>query len=319
MPDRRPPPLPAPRTRLVLVTGLSGAGKSSALRVLEDLGYEAVDNLPLSLLTQLLKTPETGETGTPARPLAIGIDTRTRAFSAQAIVDQLKTLRRSPRYEVRLVYLDCGGEELVRRFSETRRRHPMAQDRPVQDGIARERELLEPLRRFADHLFDTTDFSVHQLKGMLSDVFALEQRRGLTVTVMSFGFARGIPRDADLVFDMRFLRNPHWVEGLREHTGQEAVVGAYIEGDPAFAPAFDKMAELVIDLLPNYQREGKSYLTVAFGCTGGKHRSVFSAEKMAYRLETTGWHPNLVHRDLSRQANVSEPVARESITKESGV
>lgn len=300
------------RMRLLLVTGMSGAGKSSALRVLEDLGYEAVDNLPLSLLGNLLNVPEERDGLLPTRPLALGIDTRTRAFSAQEVVEQLKALRVNQRYEVRLVYFDCGGEELVRRFSETRRRHPMAQDRPVQDGIARERELLEPLRRFADHLFDTTDFTVHQLKSMLTDVFALERKAGLTVTVMSFGFARGIPRDADLVFDMRFVRNPHWVDGLRDFTGRDEAVGAYIREDPAFAPAFDRIVGLVQELLPNYQREGKSYLTIAFGCTGGKHRSVYSAEQMTEILAASGWQPNLVHRDLSRQASVSEPSVKGS-------
>jgi RNase adapter protein RapZ len=312
MPTRSPSP--DPRIRLLLVTGLSGAGKSSALKVLEDLGYEVVDNLPIALLSNMLAIPPDASSGSEDRPIAIGIDTRTRAFDAEGLVQKLKRLRRSqPRYDIRVVYFDCQGDELVRRFSETRRRHPLAQDRPVKDGIAKERELLEPLRRWADHLFDTTGFSVHQLKAMLTETFGLERRGTMTLTVMSFGFARGLPRDADLVFDMRFLANPHWVEQLREKTGQDQTVGAYIENDVTFAPAFARIKDLVLQLVPSYRREGKSYLTVAFGCTGGKHRSVYSAERMAAVLKDNGYELTLVHRDLASRAGDLDQLTIESV------
>jgi RNase adapter protein RapZ len=304
----------APRTRLLLVTGLSGAGKSSALKVLEDIGYEVVDNLPIALLSRLLALPSDSPDQTLQKPLAIGIDTRTRAFDAQDLVVRLKNLRRQQqRYDIRMVYFDCTGEALIRRFSETRRRHPLAQDRPIKDGIAKEREILEPLRRWADHLFDTTDFSIHQLKHMLIEVFGLEKHQNLTLTLMSFGFARGVPRDADLLFDMRFLANPHWVEALRHKTGKDPAVGAYVAADSSFAPAFERIRELVVLLLPSYRREGKAYLTIAFGCTGGKHRSVYAAETMAKALHGLGYDLTIVHRDLSSQAGELDQLALESI------
>lgn len=285
---------------------MSGAGKSSALKVLEDLGYEAVDNLPISLLTKLLATEASGPVDGHERPIALGIDTRTRAFDAENIVQTLKDLEDKENIEVSVLFLDCSGEELSRRFSETRRRHPLAQDRPVQDGIARERELLSPLRRWADVVLDTTEYSSPQLRHALSGRFALRHSGQLTVTIMSFGFARGIPRDADLVFDVRFLANPHWVEELRPFTGQDEAVGQYVEADPSFAEAFERTHGLVSYLLPLYRREGKAYLTVAFGCTGGKHRSVFVAERMAAVLRSEGQALSIVHRDLRVQSQGAE-------------
>lgn len=285
---------------------MSGAGKSSALKVLEDLGYEAVDNLPISLLTKLLATEASGPVDGHERPIALGIDTRTRAFDAENIVQTLKDLEDKENIEVSVLFLDCSGEELSRRFSETRRRHPLAQDRPVQDGIARERELLAPLRRWADVVLDTTQYSSPQLRHALSGRFALRHSGQLTVTIMSFGFARGIPRDADLVFDVRFLANPHWVEELRPFTGQDEAVGRYVEADPSFAEAFERTHGLVSYLLPLYRREGKAYLTVAFGCTGGKHRSVFVAERMAAVLRSEGQALSIVHRDLRVQSQGAE-------------
>ncbi|HEY4544985.1 MAG TPA: RNase adapter RapZ [Pedomonas sp.] len=295
-----------PATRLLLVTGMSGAGKSSALKVLEDLGYEAVDNLPISLLAKLLATEDSGPVDGHERPIALGIDTRTRAFDAETIVGTLKELRDKENIEVSVLFLDCSGEELSRRFSETRRRHPLAQDRPVQDGIARERELLAPLRRWADVVLDTSQYSSHQLRHALSGRFAFSRSGQLTLTIMSFGYARGIPRDADLVFDMRFLSNPHWVEELRPFTGQDERVGAYVASDPSFADAFAKTHDLISYLLPLYRQEGKAYLTVAFGCTGGKHRSVFVTERMAAVLRSEGHTLSIVHRDLRVQAQGAE-------------
>jgi RNase adapter protein RapZ len=293
--------------RIVLVTGMSGAGKTTVLKVLEDLGYECVDNLPLTLLSNLLATKDDVSDHGVDRPLALGIDMRTRAFDAQRVIDQLKNLRLiAPMLDVRTLFLDCAGEQLAQRYSETRRRHPLALDRPVADGIAREREMLAPLRRWADVVIDTSDSVTPELKRKVSDLFRLEQRQELTITVLSFGYARGLPRDADLVFDMRFVRNPHWVENLRPKTGLEAAVGAYIEADPAFNSAYGSIEALILTLLPSYQQEGKSYLTIAFGCTGGKHRSVFTAERLANVLRTSGYNPTVSHRDLAAASGGAE-------------
>ncbi len=298
-----PDAAPAPRT--LLVTGMSGAGRSTALKVLEDLGYEAVDNLPLGLFDKLLATSdgpvgndEVGDHGDreTGRPLAIGIDSRTRAFDADAIVERIGDLR-AEGVDVTLVFLDCSGTELTRRFSETRRRHPLALDRPAADGIAREREIVAPLRRAADIVIDTSDYAVPDLRRALAGRFARAGVDPLTLTIMSFGFARGLPRDADLVFDMRFLSNPHWDASLRPLTGDDPAVGAYVAADPVFAPAFERIAELLLLLLPRYGAEGKSYLTVAFGCTGGRHRSVYVAKAMAERMAAAGWAGSVVHRD----------------------
>jgi RNase adapter protein RapZ len=301
------------RTRILLVTGMSGAGKTSALKALEDLGYEAVDNLPVSLVGRLLATQDDSAEGMGGRPLAIGIDARTRAFRTERIVDKLKELRKRPDLDVQVLFLDCAGEELTRRFSETRRRHPLAQDRPVADGIAREREILAPLRRWADTILDTTDSSIHQLRRLILETYRLTRTERMTITVMSFGFARGIPRDADLVFDMRFLSNPHWVDSLRPKTGQHAAVQDYIQQDPGFAPAFEHIQGLLALLLPNYQREGKAYLTIAFGCTGGKHRSVFVAERMAAQLTQLGYAPSLLHRDIG--LTLAEPARNDTASE----
>ena len=287
-------PAPVRRPPILLVTGMSGAGKSTALKALEDMGYEAVDNLPLGLIGRLLATPDLSAEA--ARPLAFGIDSRTRGFDGEAIIERQRDLQ-ARGYDIRLLFLDCSGGELTRRFSETRRRHPLALDRPAADGIASERELLGALRRWADIVIDTTDYAAPDLRRALADRFARPDSHALTLTITSFGFARGLPRDADLVFDMRFLANPHWDATLRPLTGEDARVGAFVAADPAFEPAFDRIADLLLTLLPGYGREGKAYLTVAFGCTGGRHRSVYVTQRMAERLAEAGWAASVVHRD----------------------
>ncbi len=283
--------------RILLVTGLSGAGKSTALRTLEDLGWEVVDNLPLSLLDHLLSTPLSKGSSKARRPLAIGIDTRTRDFDAGRIVKQIKDLSSDHSFPIETLYFDCAGAELIRRYSETRRRHPLAPDRPTTDGIAAERELMEPLRRWADYVIDTTDTDSNALQRQIRERFATG-RASATLHVMSFGFARGLPRNADNVFDMRFLRNPHWVDELRPMTGLDSPVGDYVAGDPAYAEALPQIETLLLTLLPRYSAEGKSYVTVAFGCTGGRHRSVHVAERVAARLREAGFSPTVEHRDL---------------------
>lgn len=283
---------------ILLVTGMSGAGKSTALRTLEDLGWETVDNLPLLLLNRLLDTPPgEGADGEDDRPLALGIGTQTRGFDAESIVRRIKKLSEDG-HHVGTLFLECAGAELERRYSETRRRHPLAQDRPASDGIARERELLMPLRRWSNRLIDTTSLSSNELQQQIRSTFTGDGMGQTVLTIASFGFARGLPRDADLVFDMRFLRNPHWVDALRPGTGQDVDVSAYIADDPAYGQAMAQIESLLLLLLPRYQAEGKAYVTAAFGCTGGRHRSVHVAERMARRLREEGFSPTVMHRDL---------------------
>jgi UPF0042 nucleotide-binding protein len=305
LPDSAPPS-PKP---LLAVSGLSGAGKSTALKALEDLGYEVVDNLPLALVDALIASPQSSND----RPLAFGIDSRTRAFDAEALVERLRSLKQSGT-DVRLIYLDCADEELVRRFSETRRRHPLAQDRPAADGIAQERLLTEPLRRWADLVIDTSDFSVADLRRRITERLGQEDSTRLTITLQSFGFAGGLPRNADLVFDMRFLANPHWEPALRPLTGLDAPVQAHVHADPAYAPAVDRIADLLQTLIPGYGREGKAYLTIAIGCTGGRHRSVTVALDIQARLQAAGHAVTLIHRDLDRGAK--QATGRETATTE---
>ncbi len=285
---------------MLIISGMSGAGKATALKALEDMDYEAVDNLPLGLVDTLLASAEGGEG--PPRPVAFGIDTRTRAFDAQALVERLRVLR-GEGVDIRLVYLDCSDDQLARRFSETRRRHPLALDRPFADGVALERELTAPLKRWADLVIDTTDLSVTDLRRRIAERLGRSDQSQLTVTFQSFGFAHGLPRNADLVFDMRFLANPHWEPALRPLTGENAEVAAYVAADPAYAPAIDRIADLLATLIPGYGREGKAYLTIAIGCTGGRHRSVAVSRELQARLQAAGTPSLLVHRDVGKQGN----------------
>jgi UPF0042 nucleotide-binding protein len=284
--------------RILLVTGLSGAGQTTVLKSLEDLGWEVVDNLPLTLLDHLLATPLPAGADRK-RPLAIGLDSRTRGFEAERIVKQVKRLAKQQDAPVETLYLDCQTPELLRRYSETRRRHPLAPDRPAIDGIAEEREMTSPLRRWADHVIDTTDCDPNMLRQQVRDRFGGPGDDAPTLSLISFGFTRGIPRNADLVFDMRFLRNPHWEKELRELTGLDPAVAGHIAGDAGYEDALTRIEELLLSLLPRYRAEGKSYVSVAFGCTGGRHRSVHVAERVAGRLREAGFSPTLDHRDLA--------------------
>ena len=289
---------PRPPQRLLLVTGLSGAGKSTALAVLEDLGWETIDNFPVRLLKRLVAMPDEAR-----GPLAIGFDSRTRGFVPADIIALVKDLAAREDILLSFVFLDCAGSELERRFNETRRRHPMAAGRPVLEGIAAERELLEPLRRWAEIMIDTSAMTSNDLQGHIRQLFAPDSADGaMTLTLSSFGFARGMPPLADLVFDMRFLDNPHWVPTLRELTGRDAPVGEHIEKDPAFADAFARIRDLLVMLLPRYAAQGKPYVHVAFGCTGGRHRSVYTAERMAESLRAAGFSPTVRHRNLGSRA-----------------
>ena len=284
--------------RVMLVTGLSGAGKTTALKTLEDLGWEAIDNFPIRLLPLLIDTPHpVGQTGQD-RPLAIGFDTRTRGFDPASIVRQVRDLEQRPEYAVSTLFLDCAGRELQRRYAETRRRHPLAQDRSAEAGIAEEREWLQPLRRWAENVIDTTDMPLSDLQQEIRRRFALDQSP-TSIIISSFGFARGMPPSADLVFDMRFLRNPHWDRDLRALTGLDAAVGAFVMEDPAYEGAVDRIVDLLAFLLPRYQAAAKAYVHIAIGCTGGRHRSVFVAEEITKRLQAAGFCPTVQHRNLT--------------------
>ena len=281
------------KSPVVIVTGMSGAGRSTALKALEDLGYEAVDNLPLSLLSALLSPGAGGE-----RPLAIGVDARTRDFGAEPFIEELESLMARTDLQVRLLYLDCDLEVLQRRFSETRRRHPVTPDRRVTDGIKGERRLLAPLRERADEIIDTTDMAIGDLKLLLDSNHALEFTPGLAVFVTSFAYRNGLPHEADLVFDVRFLRNPHYEEELRPLNGLDKAIGDFIETDPDFDAFLRHLKVLLVPLLPRFEAEGKSYLTIAVGCTGGKHRSVYIAERLGAWLTDEGKRVSVSHRDL---------------------
>jgi len=273
---------------------MSGAGKSSVLDALEDMGWDCVDNLPVSLLDSFVR----GD-GSECRlvPAAVAMDVRSRGFDAGTLPKLLRSIN-GVRPEI--LYLDCAGHELLRRYDETRRRHPLAPDRPAEDGIARERAVTEPLRSAADSIIDTTDLSPPELREELRRRYGSDSDQPV-LTIVSFGYARGVSRTADLMFDMRFLDNPHWVPELRPLTGQDVLVRDHLLGDPAWGDAMDRLEALLTDWIPRYWKAGKSYVTIAFGCTGGRHRSVCAAEEIAARLRRAGFSPNLRHRDLTAQ------------------
>ena len=284
-----------PARELVIVSGISGAGKASALKDFEDLGYHAVDNLPLELLVEFA-----------------GLVGKSREIARAAIVVDVReghTLDRLPEIlqrvnkilPTRVVFLDAQDAVLVRRYSETRRPHPLRKSETVERSIVEERQLLEPVRNLADTLIDTSNFNVHELRAHIQSRFGHEEKsQTLLVSCLSFGFKNGVPLDADLVFDVRFLPNPHFVPEFRKKTGKDPRVAAYVRGFPQTQEFLAKVSDLMLYLLPHYVEEGKSYLTVAFGCTGGQHRSVMMAEEMARRLRKAGYKVKALHRDIPR-------------------
>jgi len=282
------------RLNVVLVTGLSGAGKNSILRALEDLGYETMDNPPLGALEGLIKCAEGN--------LAIGVDARSRGFDAQTVLATLEGMRQNQALRPELVYATADDEALLSRYTETRRRHPLAGGGKVADGIALERELTEALRRAADVVFDTSVLPLQALRQRI------EQRYGggvpgMAISLVSFGYPFGLPREADLVFDARFLRNPYYVPQLRPLTGLDAEVGGFIETDPDYAAFFAHISGMVDFLLPRFVQEGKKYATIAIGCTGGQHRSVYLVERLAAHVGRAGWRVGINHREAHREAH----------------
>ena len=293
---------PAPR-QVVLVSGLSGAGKSSILRALEDVGFEAIDNPPLPLIEGLVSRAEPD----CARRIAVGVDARSRGFDAGAVLATLCRLRSNPALRPELLFAWADETALLRRFTETRRRHPLAPDGRVSDGIAAEQAVTALLHDTADLVIDTTDLPLSALRALVEQRYrggpAAAPRASLAVALLSFSFVAGLPREADMVFDARFLRNPHYVTGLRTRTGLDPAVGAYVEADPDFAAFFGRLIDLLGLVLPRFVEEGKKYATIAVGCTGGRHRSVHIVEKLAEGLREAGWRVTITHRELARMGN----------------
>ncbi len=279
--------MPEKKKQPLLITGLSGAGISSVLKSLEDLGFEVFDNFPISLLDPLLD-----ETKDKSK-LAIGIDARSRGFSAQSILNACEKI------DARLVFITCDQDVLLQRFSETRRLHPKALDKPIISGIKEEQAMLNPLAQKADLTIDTSDLSIHDLRHILEGHFGTRSEQGMTINLMSFGFRNGLPREADIVMDVRFVKNPHWDDKLRPLSGMDKDVGDYIDEDKSFGLFMDNFKALLEPLIPKYENEGKNYLTIAVGCTGGRHRSVYSIETLAKWLENMPNRVHVTHRDLN--------------------
>lgn len=281
--------------QIILVTGTSGAGRSTAINALEDLGFEVIDNLPMRLIPRLMTEPE------PGSRLALGIDTRNRDFSTAALLELIDLLSARFDLQVTTLFLDASIEVLIRRYSETRRKHPLAEEETPAIGIERDKDLLAPVRACADTLLDTSDLNVHELRAEIRAMFGAEHDRVLSVSIHSFSYKRGLPRSADLIFDCRFLMNPYWQAELRRLDGRDEAVVEYIKSDARFEPFFSRVLELTRFLLPAYRDEGKSYLSIAFGCTGGQHRSVALAESLAQTLALEGQPVSVRHRELQSQ------------------
>jgi len=288
---RIPPPHRRP---VLLVTGLSGAGHSSALKTLEDMGYKAVDNLPIALLAPLLTAGAGGD-----MPVAVGIDSRTWDFSSAELLEAVERLKALPDLAVKLIFMDCQDDVLQQRFTETRRVHPLAIDRPVRDGIAMERQIMAQVRGSVDYVIDTSGLRPQDLKRILTGYFRLNTGSGVSVFITSFGFRGGLPREADMVFDVRFLDNPHWDPLLRPLSGLDRPVADKIGKDKTFKTFFANMTGMIAPLLPHFESEGRHYLTIAVGCTGGRHRSVYAAERLGAWFRREGYCAEVRHRDLA--------------------
>jgi UPF0042 nucleotide-binding protein len=284
--------------RFVIITGLSGAGKSYAIKCFEDMGYFCVDNLPTTLIPTCADL--CAQSVREIRRIALGVDVREGEYLIH-LVEILQELR-AKGHPTEVLFLEAGDETLVRRYHETRRRHPLAGNGNILDGIRAERTATAELREIADRIIDTSQLTVHQLKELLVETYGREGvRPTLSVALVSFGYKHGLPYDADLVFDVRFLPNPHFVEKLKSLDGRDPAVREFVLGHPETQQFLERLRELFRFLLPFYQREGKAYLTVAIGCTGGRHRSVALVEELRGFFEGLGFPPNVTHRDLYRE------------------
>lgn len=281
---------------VLLITGMSGSGRSFALKALEDMGYETIDNLPLSLLEPVAHAHHKA-----THPLAISIDVRTRDFSSDHFLQEMEKLMQDPRLKTQLLYFDCDDDVLERRYNESRRLHPLAHERPVIDGIRLERHLMSPLREYANRVFDTSLLLPSDLKKKLRQFFLPQKAPSLSIFLTSFSFRHGLPREADMVFDARLLKNPFYVEDLRLLSGEDLEIEEYIRKDKVF-PAFIKsLKSLLSTSIPRFEEEGRGYLTLAIGCTGGQHRSVFIAKTLAKWLQGEKKQVKLRHRDLKKR------------------
>ncbi len=296
MTDPAPPIPPDGAARVVLVTGPSGAGRSTAINSLEDMGFEAIDNLPLSLLPRLLNGARS------SRPLALGLDARNRDFSTLGLIEVIDRIGATPGLRTDVLFIDASADVLLRRYSETRRRHPLAPAETPEVGIAREADLLAAIRSRADILIDTSEMSPHNLRSELALWFGATPEGRLAVSIQSFSYKRGLPRGVDMVFDVRFLQNPYWQPDLRPRDGTDPAVADFVAQDLRYGEVFARTRDLLLTLLPAYSDEGKTHLAVAFGCTGGQHRSVAVARHMAKDLADAGWQVSTRHRELERRA-----------------
>ena len=286
-------------TTAVLVTGMSGAGKTTALKTFEDMDFEAIDNIPLSFLENIVLGRKISFQGSRlSRPIAVGVDIRTRDFDVDNFLKHYDGIVAAGGVEAKIIFLDCDDEELRRRYEETRHRHPLAIDRPVTDGIAHERRLVLALRDRADLVVDTTNMTPGELKTVLQGNFVGSPNNSLGIFLTSFSYRRGLPRASDLIFDVRFLANPHYDGKLKDLTGRDEAVGKFVSGDPNFQEFFENLTRLIEPLLPRYRSEGKSYLTISVGCTGGRHRSVYVVEQLALWFENLGQRVQTLHREL---------------------
>jgi len=282
------------KIRLILVSGPAGAGRTTAIRSLEDLGFEAIDNLPLDLVKSVLKPKKASE------KIAIGLDTRGRDFSVEGLLGLLKSLKSLEHVDFELFYLSCTMEVLLRRYSETRRRHPLADGKSPHEGIEQELILLEPIRHKADILIETSELTPHDLKASIKRLFLNIEVNLLSISLKSFSYKRGLPRGTDMTLDCRFLKNPHWQHELRDKTGLDPSVREFVANDPKFAEFIERVTKLLLFLLPSFKEEGKSSVEIGFGCTGGIHRSVAVTETVAKELADSGWNVSIKHREIER-------------------
>ncbi|MFP7674359.1 RNase adapter RapZ [Marivita sp. S0852] len=293
------------KNRVVLVTGPSGAGRSTAINVLEDLGFETIDNMPLRMVPRLFDGQSLD------RPLAVGIDVRNRDFSLSGLLDLYDHVMTATDTGATLLYLDSRPDILLRRYSETRRRHPLAPDNTPEEGISQEIELLKPVEDAADIVIDTSDLSPHDLKAEMHQWFADNSTQKLSVSIQSFSYKRGIPHGVDMVFDCRFLVNPHWDDALRSKTGLDQDVRVFVEQDHRLRPFLTHITRMVSFLLPEIDAEGKTHFAIGLGCTGGQHRSVVVAESVAATLAEIGWRVSIGHKELSRRG-LATPVYQDA-------